>query len=257
LTDRGAVAPGYRADLVVVNDLGEFRPHLVFKDGRVVARDGIFLAQLPPTAITTGNTVRIAPLDESAFSLVVRSDKCPVIRPVPGKLVNRTETQNVTRVDGRWVFDPAHDVHLLASIERHRATGNVGLGLVAGFGLRAGALASSVAHDSHNLIVVGTNPRDMLTCVRSLEKTGGGFVVACGGEVRARLDLPVAGLLSREPFETVCRQLVEVETAAQALGCQLAGPFGVLSFLALPVIPELRVTDQGLWDVTRQAFVKL
>jgi adenine deaminase len=134
----------------------------------------------------------------------------------------------------------------------------VGLGLVSGFGLcEGGALGSSVAHDSHNLIVAGTNARDMLACVRALEDRGGGFVVAAGGEVRACLPLPVAGLLSTQSADTVCRQLREVRDAARALGCRLAEPFGTLSFLALPVIPELRITDRGMFDVRRQEFVRL
>jgi adenine deaminase len=137
------------------------------------------------------------------------------------------------------------------------ATGSIGLGLVSGFGLRReGALGSSVAHDSHNLIVAGTNARDMLACVRSLEQSGGGFVVAAGGSVKARLPLPIAGLLSTETADTVCERLQELQEAARALGCGLAAPFGMLSFLALPVIPELRITDQGLFDVTHQRFLR-
>jgi adenine deaminase len=188
----------------------------------------------------------------------LRSDTCPVIRIVPGQIVTRRDTQTVRRVNGSWTFDPGRDVILIASIERHRATGQVGLGLVSGFGLRrAGALGSSVAHDSHNLIVAGTNARDMLACVRSLKESGGGFVVAAEGTMRARLPLPIAGLLSTAAADVVCKQLQDVNQAAQALGCPLAVPFGILSFLALPVIPELRITDQGLFDVQHQQFLRL
>jgi adenine deaminase len=258
LSDRGAVAPGYRADLVAADDLRDFRPSLVIKDGRVVSRDGRFVADLPAATPHFANTVHTAPLDESAFELRP-GDTCPVIRIVPGQLVTRRETQEVQRdAEGRWRFDPVRDVLLIASVERHKALGRVGVGLVSGFGLeRAGALGSSVAHDSHNLILAGTNPRDLLACARALAETGGGFVVAADGEVRARLPLPLAGLLSLESADTVCRQLEEVERAAQALGCSVPCPFGVLSFLALSVIPELRITDQGLWDVVGQQFVRL
>ncbi len=255
LRDRGAVAPGYRADLVVVDDLTAFRPHRVLKHGRVVAKDGTFVAGVSPRPLPTSNTVRVAPLDESAFTLGVNGDTCPVIRVVPGQLVTKTERQSVRRVGGLWEFDPGRDVLLTASVERHRATGRVGLGLVAGFALKSGALGSSVAHDSHNLVFAGTTARDLLACARALQQTGGGFVVVRDGEVVARLPLPVAGLLSVEEADTVCRQLREVRQAAQALGCGLACPFGMLSFLALSVIPELRVTDQGLWDVVNQRFV--
>jgi adenine deaminase len=258
LSDRGAIAPGYRADLVVVDDLRDFHPHLVIKNGRVVGRDGAFVGDLPARSIPCANTIHLAPLEESAFHLRLSSSSCPVIRIQPGLLVTRAETQDVRCVEGQWRWDAARDVLLIASIERHKAMGRVGLGLVAGFGLRQpGALGSSVAHDSHNVIIAGTNPRDMLTCARALAESGGGFVAASGGEVRARLPLPLAGLLSLESADTVCRQLEEVERAARALGCAVPCPFGILSFLALSVIPELRITDQGLWDVVGQQFVRL
>jgi adenine deaminase len=258
LLDHGAVAPGYRADLVVVDDVREFRPFMVLKQGRVVAREGAFVADIPPRDLQPANTVHLAPLDASAFRLPLAGDTCPVIRIVPGQIVTRSETQSVNRRDGCWAFDPDRDTALVASLERHKATGHLGVGLVSGFELRReGALGSSVAHDSHNLIVAGTNARDMLACVRSLEESGGGFVVAAGGEIKARLPLPIAGLLSHESVATVCRQLAEVYAAARALGCGLASPFGTLSFLALPVIPELRITDQGLFDVQGQEFIRL
>jgi adenine deaminase len=258
LLDRGAVAPGYRADLVVVDDLRDFRVRRTYKNGRLVARDGRFVGEMPHRPISCTNTVHLGPLDESAFRLRLTRTTCPVIRIQPGQLVTRSEVQEVRRVEGFWQWVPERDVLLIASIERHRALGRVGLGLVAGFGLKKpGALGSSVAHDSHNLIVAGTNARDMLTCVRALAETGGGLVTASGGEVRARLPLPLAGLLSLESADAVCSQLEEVEAAARALGCEIHSPFGVLSFLALSVIPELRITDQGPWDVVRQQFVQL
>ncbi len=256
LTDRGAVAPGYRADLVVTDDLRDFRPRLVFKNGRLAAKDGDYLGDGPARTSPPANTVRPAPVDESAFRLALGRETVPVIRIVPGQLVTVAETVTVDRVNGAWHWQPERDVLLIASIERHRALGRVGLGLVSGFGLRrAGALGSSVAHDSHNLIVAGTNPRDMAACVQALQQSGGGFICVSDGEVRARMPLPVAGLLSVEPAEVACRQLREVRAAAQALGSGLGCPFGTLSFLALPVIPELRITDRGLFDVVRQEWV--
>ena len=179
LFDRGAVAPSYRADLVVVEDVRDFRPWLVTKNGRVVARDGKYVADVPARPLEHANTIRLAPLHAHAFRLRLSSDDCPVIRIIPGQLANRRETQTVRREAGFWVFDAQRDVALLASIERHKATGGIGLGLVSGFGLRRhGALGSSVAHDSHNLIIVGTNSQDMLACAAALEECGGGFVVA-------------------------------------------------------------------------------
>jgi adenine deaminase len=258
LADRGAVAPGYRADLAVVEDLTRFRVRLVVKDGAVVARDGRYLAEGRPPAVAARNTVKVGPLSEGAFRLPLAGERCPVIGIQPGQLVTRRLTLPMRREAGQWAFDPERDVVLLASVERHRATGSVGLGLVQGLGLRRhGALGSSVAHDSHNLIVAGTNERDVLRCVRALEETGGGWVAVVDGEVRARLPLPVAGLMSTAGVEAVCRGLDELHTVTAALGCGLPYPFGTLSFLALPVIPELKITDQGLFDVVRQEFVRL
>jgi adenine deaminase len=258
LWDRGAVAPGYRADLVVVDDLRDFRVNVVYKNGRLAARDGTYLAPTPPSDLKPANTIHPAPVDESAFRLTVSRESCPVIRLIPGQLITKSETQTIKRDNGHWTFDPGRDLLSIASIERHKATGKVGLGLVSGFNLkRHGALGSSVAHDSHNLMITGSNPRDMLACVKALEKMGGGFVLVTDGEVKAQLPLPVGGLLSTEHADVVCKQLREVRQAAQSLGCQLACPFGALSFLALPVIPELKMTDQGMFDVTRQEWVKL
>lgn len=256
LADRGAVAPGYRADLAVMHDLRDFRPHLVFKNGRLAAKDGEYFGECPAHGLHPANTIRPAPVDESAFQLASARETAPVIRIVPGQLGTIAETQNVHCVNGRWSWQADRDVLLIASIERHRATGRIGVGLVSGFGLRRpGALGSSVAHDSHNLIVAGTNPRDMLACVAALRESSGGFVCVADGEIRAQMPLPVAGLLSVKPAEVACRQLREVRAAAQELGCGLGCPFGALSFLALPVIPELRITDRGLYDVRQQQVV--
>jgi adenine deaminase len=258
LVDRGALAPGYRADVVLVEDLQDFRVRTVIKDGQVAARDGLCLDLGQVPQLVHENTVHLPALDERTFRLPLESETCPVIEIVPAQIVTRRTARSVRRVAGRWAFDPERDVVLIASIERHRASGRIGLGLVSGFGLtHDGALGSSVAHDSHNLIIAGTNARDMLTCARALAEQGGGFVAASGGTVQALLPLPVAGLLSLENAETVCRQLEEVNRAARALGCPLDAPFGTLSFLALPVIPELRITARGVFDVREQLFLKL
>ena len=255
LTDRGAVVPGRRADLVVVDDLADFRAAVVVKDGAVVARDGLYLEAPNPSRIPVTNTVRLGALDERSFTLALSTPRATVIRIVAEQIVTRREQLAVKISDGAWCFDADIDAALIASIERHRATGSIGLGLVSGFGFRRhGAIGSSVAHDSHNVIIAGTNASDMLACARAIEDAGGGFVVVSGGTVRALLPLPVAGLLSTEPAEAVRRQLQAAHAAAGKLGCPLATPFGTLSFLALSVIPELRITDQGLFDVTRQEF---
>jgi adenine deaminase len=256
LTDRGAVAPGFRADIVAVDSLTDFTARLVFKDGRCVAQDGRYLATTPARTHEYANTVHLGAVEESAFVLRPSRDRYPVIRVIPHQIVTATEMRDIRRENGEWVFDPAEDVLRAASLERHRATGRIGVGLVAGFGLtKHGALGSSVAHDAHNLIIAGSNSRDMLACVKALEEMRGGFVVVANGEVCAHLPLPVAGLLSTDEVGVVCQKLHEVNAAARALGCPLDAPFGYLSFLALPVIPELRITDQGLYDVNAQQFV--
>ncbi len=261
LADRGAVAPGYRADLVVADDLTEFGVSLVIKNGDVVARGGRYLGETAPDEIRPDNTVHLPALDESAFVVsAAPSDGggvSPVIGIVQDQIITRHLSRPVNRSEnGLWAFDPDVDMAMIASIERHRASGSIGLGFVEGFCFRRhGALGSSVAHDSHNLIIAGTNPTEMLVCARALAETGGGFVVATGGAIAGRLPLPVAGLLSTSDAETVCRQLIEVRQAARALGAELPCPFGTLSFLALSVIPELRITDQGLYDVVSQRFV--
>ncbi len=240
----------------MVDDLAGFHVQLVAKAGRVVAREGRYLAEHPASRLVAENTVRIARLDESAFRLPLSSSTQPVIRIVPDQIVTRFETMDVGIRDAAWAFDPTRDVVPIASIERHRASGRMGLGLVAGFGLtKRGAIGSSVAHDSHNLVIAGTDPRDMLACARALAESGGGFVAAMDGEVRALLPLPVAGLLSTATADEVCRGLDEVHAVARALGCPLAAPFGTLSFLALPVIPEFRITTRGPFDVRNQRFL--
>jgi adenine deaminase len=258
LVDRGAVTPGYCADLILVENLEDFRVDTVIKGGTVVSRGGKCLECGPTARLVGENTIHLPPIDERAFCLPLSAETCSVIEIVPDQIITRRASRSVRRVDGLWAFDPERDVVLIASIERHRASGRIGLGLVSGFGLtHEGALGSSVAHDSHNLVIAGTNPRDMLVCVRALAEHGGGFVAAASGHVQAILPLPVAGLLSGGDADQVCRQLEEVKRAAHALGCPLDAPFGTLSFLALPVIPELRITTHGVFDVLEQRFLKL
>jgi adenine deaminase len=258
LVDRGSLAPGCLADVVLVEDLRDFRVHTVIKDGRVAAHGGRCVEHGPVRSFDHTNTIHLPPLAEATFRLRLADENCPVIEIVPDQIVTRRSLRSVRRVAGEWAFDPERDVLLIASIERHKGSGRIGLGLVSGFGLtHSGALGSSVAHDSHNLIIAGTNAADMLTCARALAEHGGGFVAAAEGAVQAVVPLPVAGLLSLEGAETVCRELEAVNGVARALGCPLDAPFGTLSFLALPVIPELRITTRGVFDVNKQEFITL
>jgi len=246
LYDRGAVAPGYRADLITLTDLPGLKVDRVFHRGRLVARGGkcLFPAPKAPTELT--DTVHIKkPLTVESLKLTATAKPHPVIEIVPGQIITRKRL-----VEGGMVVpDTEKDILKLVVVERHRASGNVGVGLVTGFGLKKGALASSIAHDSHNIIAVGTSDADILRAVEEIENLGGGLVVSAGGEITASLPLPIAGLLSPEPLETVVARFEKVEKTAATLGSLPPAPFAILSFLALPVIPELRLTDLGLVDV--------
>ncbi|MBI3003443.1 MAG: adenine deaminase [candidate division NC10 bacterium] len=258
LSDRGAVAPGRVADLVLVDSLQDFTPLLVFKEGRLVAREGRLLQELPRLQDpATLKAVQVGPLSANRLRLTASGGRVRVIEVVPGQIVTRGLVLEAPMADGEVRADPARDVLKLAVLERHGKTGNVGLGLVRGFGLREGALASSIAHDSHNLIAVGVDDRDLLAALEEVIRMRGGLAVAAGGTVRASLALPVAGLMSPEPAEKVGAAMDRLCGRARDLGSPLLNPFAVLSFLALPVIPELRLTDRGLVDVERGELVPL
>lgn len=247
----GAVAPGYLANLLVTDDLSRMEMDMVFHRGRLVAQKGEPLFQLPAGDEGLTDTMRPGLISQDSFELMADGEALPVIEVVPGQIITRRRQEKVKSVGSVVVADTERDILKLAVVERHKATGNIGLGLVKGFGLKHGALASSVAHDSHNIVAVGTNDRDILTAVAEVVRLGGGLAVAVSGKVLASLALPIAGLLSPEPLETVVAQMENLERAARELGATLAAPFATLSFLELPVIPELRLTDLGLVDVNR------
>jgi len=232
LPRRGAVAPGYRADIAAVEDLEAFRVAAVWKDGRPVARDGEMLEAVPATPFPLGReSVRLGPLDRDSFGLPAEPDV--VIEIIPGELLTKAGP-------------PGPDALRLAVVERHKATGRVGLGWVRGLGPFRGALGSTVAHDSHNLVLAGTDPGDLLLAARTLESSGGGLVVAGEGRVLAHLPLPIAGLMSDRPPVEVRDAELALEAAYRERGGTLDHPFVALSFLTLPVIPEIKLTDRGL-----------
>jgi adenine deaminase len=255
LADLGAIAPGYRADMAVLESLTDFRAALVVAGGRVAARAGRALPfDAPPVPEWVRATVRPAPLAADAFALDAGElgARVRVIEIVPGQLVTgAAETTAPARAD------PERDLAKLAVIERHHGTGRIGLGLVRGFGLQRGAFASTVAHDAHNIVVAGADDGDMATCVDRLVELGGGLVVAAAGTVLGELALPVAGLLSEAPAEAVAARLSELEALLRELGVTVPAPFVTLSFLALSVIPALKLTDRGLVDVARGEIVPL
>jgi adenine deaminase len=258
LRDRGAVAPGLVADLVVVRDVSDFRADKVLKHGILVVDQGRLRPEVDfPAQPAPPPSFRLQPLAPEAFSPVVQGEVVKVIGLIPHQLLTEKRLVPPPVRDGRLAADPARDLLKLAVIERHRGTGNLGLALVQGFGLKQGALASSIAHDSHNLVVVGADETDMLTAAEHVANLQGGLAVVAGGRVLADLPLPIAGLLSPAPLEDVAAAYHRLKAAARSLGGVLEDPFMALSFLALPVIPALKLTDLGLVDVNRFALVSL
>ena len=257
LSGVGAIAPGYRADFSILAG-DELRPDRVYKDGRLVAAGGEAIPIAAPAIPEwlTG-TVRLGPLAASGFAIPSGGAPVRVIELVPDQLLTGSSTEPPRVVDGFAVADPGRDLAKIAVVERHNATGRVGLGFVRGFGLREGAFASTVSHDAHNVIVVGISDDDMEACVRRLAELGGGIAVLRAGTVLAELALPVAGLMSDQPGSAVAHTLGELRAAAGSLGVSLRAPFNALSFLGLSVIPSLKITDRGLIDVDRFEVVPL
>jgi adenine deaminase len=246
----GAVAPGYMANVIVLGDLPRLQIDLVFYQGQIVAREGKPLFSLPQaTGSGLTNTVNIKPFNIEALKLPASEEAMPVIEIVPGQIITRKRKEKIKATNGAIIPDTKRDILKLVVVERHKATGNIGIGLVTGFGLKRGALASSIAHDSHNIIAVGANDEDIFTAIKEIERLQGGLVVSAQGKVLASLALPVAGLLSDQPLEVVVSKLERLEQIATELGTRLISPFATLSFLALPVIPEIRLTDLGVVEL--------
>lgn len=257
IADAGAIAPGRKANLVVFSDLADIRAEMVFHRGRCVAEKG----EMHP-AIERPEAVSVPPsmnLDASLldFSIPAKGTEMRVIRAIADQVVTRCEIREVKTENGLAVADAANDVIKMAVVDRYTGEARTGKGFVAGLGLKKGAIAASVAHDSHNIIVAGTDDADMRAAVADVVEMKGGFAVACDGKTLATLPLPVAGLMSDQPVATVRRRMDAAIAAAGELGCRLSDPFMTLGFLALPVIPDLKLTDQGLVDVTRFEIVPL
>jgi adenine deaminase len=252
LTDRGAIAPGRRADLLVCDDLRDLRPSKVYAGGQLVAEGGRMLSSAALNAIASPQAVSASihvawnavDLRIPAGGALIR-----VIGSLPDQLVTEERVMPAKIVDGLAVADPANDVLKMAVIERHHACGNVGLGFIQGIGLKHGAMAGTVAHDHHNLIVIGVDDESMHAAARAVADLGGGLVVIAGGEVQAALALPVGGLMSEKPLAEVRASYDALRAAAAALGSPLHDPFMAMSFMALEVIPKLKLTDRGLVDV--------
>jgi len=247
----GAIAPGYLADILVLDDLVGFRPRLVLKRGAEPAYPAI------PVPEWVRQTVHVAQVTGDSFRIEGSRGPVRVIELVPTQLLTIEQAMEPTLRDGQLVADPARDLAKIAVIERHHASGRIGLGLVTNVGLARGAYASTVAHDAHNIVVVGVDDADMALCVSRLAEMGGGIVVAEAGQIVGELALPVAGLMSDRPLAEVHERMVALEARLRQQGVRSEAPFMSLSFLALSVIPQLKITDQGLVDVGRFEIVPL
>ena len=249
LKDRGLIAPGKRADIAVIDSLDGCHAALVLCGG-VVAGDAAYAARriVPPVA---RHSVKARAVTAQSFRTAGNRAETPVIGILPGKIITEHLTCDIAPEGGDKRADIARDLIKIAVVERHGVNGNLATGFVKGFGLKRGAIASTVCHDHHNIAVVGANPDDMAFAVTRLGQIEGGFVVAEGGRVLAELALPIAGLMSLEPFEAVRDSLIALRAAARSLGVTLEEPFLQLAFLCLPVIPHLKITDHGMVDVDR------
>ncbi|HKP54243.1 MAG TPA: adenine deaminase [Chloroflexia bacterium] len=250
LDDLGAIAPGYLADMVTFADLREPRISRTFSSGKLVAENGQVVSRSEVSVAAPRNLMHAANLRLESFAIRCEGKLARAIGVLPDQIVTRSEVVEVSQDGGYVVSDTQRDILKIAVIERHKGTGNVGLGLVKGFGLRAGAVASSIAHDSHNLVVIGVSDAEMLLAAQTVIGMGGGICAVRGGEVLGQLPLPVAGLMSDQPWESVRDAMQRLLEAAHDLGCPLDNPYMAMAFLALPVIPELKLTDLGLVDVT-------
>ncbi|MCX7709737.1 MAG: adenine deaminase [Clostridia bacterium] len=251
----GAVAPGYSADLIILNDLKTFDISKVYYRGRLVA-DPKLTADIPNIVEDKNvfNTVRVTDLTLEDLAIKLDDEATTVIRVLPHELITKKEKARVGVENG--LFSADENYSKLAVIERHKALNNIGKGIVCGFNIRNGAIASTVAHDSHNLIVIGDNDEDMLLAIKEIKRVNGGYTVVSGRQVVDTLELPIAGLMSDQPAEYVEGKLKVMLDKAYALGVNKdIDPFITLSFLALPVIPEIRVTDLGLFDVKEFKFI--
>jgi adenine deaminase len=260
LRDRGAIAPGRVADLLIVDNLYDFRPRQVYVAGQLVAEAGsVIEAQWSSRATTPATIPSSVNIDwnQVDFQIPARGQRIRVIGSLDNQLVTEARILDATIVDGQAVADPTRDLLKMAVIERHHGSGALGLGFIQGIGLQRGAIAGTVAHDHHNLVVIGADDAAMMMAARAVGEMGGGLAIVDGMQLVAQLPLPVAGLMSDQPVAAVRQAYDALIAAAHAQGSELHDPFMAMSFMALEVIPSLKLTDQGLVDVEQFAVVDL
>lgn len=255
LSHLGAIAPGYQADIVILDSLEEVEIHSVYHKGRLVSENKApAICEVPSCKKELRKTVKVSLPTKEDLALRVSSEECPVIGLVDGQIITQKCIESVPTENG--FFKPTSQYNKIAVLERHKATGHLGVGIVKNFGIRQGAIASSVSHDCHNIAVVGDNDEDMLLAIEELTRTQGGYAIVHNGKVIASLPLPIMGLMSDQGHESVNQTLHEIITLAYEMGVNPSiDPFITLSFIALPVIPELRLTTRGLYDVTEERMI--
>ncbi len=258
LKNQGAIAPGYKADLLILPDLKTFKPDIVIKDGKVAAENGQLVKAFTKfEKPSVRSSINVRWIEKRDFTIKGTSKFVNTIEIIPHQLVTKASVCEAKFEDGKLNSNTDTDTLKILVMERHRATGNIGKGFVKGFNLKSGAIASTVAHDSHNMIIVGTNDSDMYTAAVELVKMQGGKVVVNNGKVIAKLPLPIAGLMSDRDFDYVIQHCDKLNEAVKQLGCTLDDAFMTMSFLSLPVIPELKITDKGLFSTKKWDFVKI
>jgi len=258
----GSITPGRFADFILSPSLEQIEPERVFANGRLVAEEGRLVVDLPHVSYPDNlrHTVKLHhKLTDNDFTVAANGDtaRVRVIKLIPGQIVNNAIEAPLTVKDGIVLPDVDQDVLPICCVERYGKNENIGRGFIHGFSLKKGAIAGSVAHDHHNIVVVGVDPHDMRIAVQALVEAQGGFVVVKEGAVRALLPLPLCGLMSEEETEVVAEKLSSVRRAARSLGCTLETPFMALSFVSLPTVPELGITDHGLVDVKQHKITRL
>lgn len=258
LQNLGAIAPNYKADLLILPDLKNFQPDIVIKDGKIIAQNGRLTNPIVESEkIAVRNSVNVRWITPEDFKIPAKSNKIRALEVIPNQLITKSIISEIKINNNNAVSNIDTDTLKICVIERHRATGNIGKGFVKGFNLKCGAIASTVAHDSHNMIVIGTNDFDMYTAAVALIKCQGGKVVVKDGEILANLPLPIAGLMSDKDFDYIINKCEELNCAAQAIGCTIGDPFMTMGFLSLPVIPELKITDKGVFDTNKLDFIDI
>ncbi len=260
LKNLGAIAPGYYADLIVIDNLKEFDIVKVFKNGELVSEDKKPLFDIQENnSYDVKDTVNIKAISKEDLNINMKTNKANVMGVIDHSILTKKIVRNVNVEDGLFKSVKEDDVLKIAVVERHKATGNVGLGLVENFGLKGGAIASTVAHDSHNIVVIGDNDKDMLMAINEVTRVGGGITICSNSKVLKTLELPIAGLMSDLSIERVSEILSEMlEISYERLNVNKnIEPFMTLAFLALPVIPEIKITDKGLFDVTKFDFIDI